>query len=444
MAKTAWINCRLFHEKLDEWLISTILVNEKGRIIDVLSENSGDLSGYTIKDARQAYVIPGLINAHAHLFASGAPSTKKYPIPLINSAYRLLNTSLGLAILRKIMKKHALIELQSGVTTIRSVGEFFYQDVRLRDRFTEEANSWPDLLTSGFFLSTTGGHGAPYLALETDSPWEGRKNVRKNVRQGVDWIKICVTGGVTDARRIGEAGALQLTEPEIAAICDEAHKNKMMVAAHVQSTEGVRIALKAGVDTIEHGAPMDDEIIALFKNNPQALRGYSALMPTFQAAAPFAVIDKETLGLNPVTVENGRLVYEGMLEGLQQAIAHHITWGVGNDASMTFVPHYDFWRELAITAAAAGLAPKEMIQRATAGNAAILGIDHEVGTIAPDKKANFILLEKNPHEDLRALTKLQAVVKEGQLVKGKPIKRFTELDQLMDQVLQRIKETAVQ
>lgn len=83
----------------------------------------------------------------------------------------------------------------------------------------------------------------------------GRKSVRKNVKQGVDWIKICVTGGVTDAKRVGEAGALQFTEQEVAAICEEAYKIGVMVSAHVESTEGVRVALKGGVDTIEHGAP---------------------------------------------------------------------------------------------------------------------------------------------------------------------------------------------
>lgn len=438
MTKKAWINCRIFDEERNKWEIRTILVDQEGRIEDITGEAPAENAGYVIIDGKQAYMVPGLINAHAHLFASGRPSKRHYSTNVINAAYRLLKTGAGLAVLRRIMKKHALIELHAGVTTIRSVGEFFYQDVRLRDDFSATKGTGPDLLTSGFFLSATGGHGAPYLALETDSPWEGRKNVRKNMRQGVDWIKICVTGGVTDARRIGEAGALQLTEPEVAAICEEAHKNQVMVAAHVQSTEGMRIALKGGVDTIEHGAPMDDEIISLFKQNPRALRGYSVLIPTFQAAAPFAMLDETTLGMSHVTVENARMVYANMLIGVQQAIAQGILCGVGNDASMTFVTHYDFWRELAITAGATGLSAAEMLQRATKGNAEILGIDHEVGTIEIGKRANFILLEEDPHEELRALAQPRAVVKDGHCIKLKSIKKMTELDQQMDVVLQKI------
>ncbi|MGR9594464.1 amidohydrolase family protein [Bacillus thuringiensis] len=207
------------------------------------------------------------------------------------------------------MKKNALVALKSGVTTMRSVGEFFYQDVKLRDNIQAEKVIGPDLLVSGFFISATGDHGAPYLALETDGPWDGVKNVRKNVRQGVGLIKICVTGGVTDAKTIGEAGRIQLTEEEVLAICKEAHKIGMMVAAHVESTEGVRIDLKGGVDTIEHGAQMDDEIISLYKQNPNALRGYTSLIPAFQAAYPYALLDRSKTNINDVLFENAKTCF---------------------------------------------------------------------------------------------------------------------------------------
>ena len=163
------------------------------------------------------------------------------------------------------MKRNALTALHAGVTTMRSVGEFFYTDVKLRDEINNGEFVGPNLLVSGFFLSVTGGHGAPFLALVGDSPWEARRNVRINVKNGVDLIKICVTGGVTDAKMVGEAGRLQMTVEEVAAICEETHKIGLRVAAHVESTEGVRVALKGGVDTIEHGSEMDDEIISLFK-----------------------------------------------------------------------------------------------------------------------------------------------------------------------------------
>ncbi|WP_442955632.1 amidohydrolase family protein [Paenibacillus sp. LX16] len=229
---------------------------------------------------------------------------------------------------------------------MRSVGEFFYTDVQLRDEINANRFVGPNLLVSGYFLSVTGGHGAPYLTLIGDSPWEARKNVRINVKSGVDLIKICVTGGVTDANMVGEAGRLQITEEEVAAICEEAHKIGMRVAAHVESTEGVRIALKGGVDSIEHGAEMDEEIISLYKNNPRALKGYTALIPTMQAAYPTAKLDTGLKKVNETVKGNSRLVYDSMLKGLRQAVEHNIKIGVGTDAAMSYVTHYDIWREV--------------------------------------------------------------------------------------------------
>lgn len=344
-------NAIILDVKKQQKIQRSIVIDSDGNIQHVFSSN--EIETYLdhsteakVMDCEGYYISPGLINAHAHLFASGKPSNKKVNPTFLKLGYKLLSTKMGNFCVKNIMKRNALIELQNGVTTLRSLGDFFYQDVSLRDEFIQKRKVAPTLLVAGFFLSTTDGHGAPYLALEGDSPWEGRKNVRKNIKKGVDWIKICVTGGVTDAKKLGEASSLQLTEEEVKAICFEAHKNNTSVAAHVESTEGVRIALKGGVDTIEHGAEMDEEIIELFKNNPYSLKGYSSLVPTFQAAAPFALLKPELTGLNNITYINGKSIYYSMLKGYQQALGNNISFGIGNDASMSFVTHYDFWREL--------------------------------------------------------------------------------------------------
>lgn len=112
------------------------------------------------------------------------------------------------------------------------------------------------VLASGPLLAITGGHGAPQIALTSDSPWDARRNTRKNVQGGVKAIKISATAGVTDARAVGYAGRPEMTEEEITAICDEAHNAGIRVAAHAQSAAGIRASLRAGVDTIEHGARM--------------------------------------------------------------------------------------------------------------------------------------------------------------------------------------------
>ena len=425
-------NCQILDFQLEHPYVADIVIDENGWIEDVLTKSCPLSGDYDVIECQYNYVMPGLINAHSHLFASGKPFKGSVSPLLKNLGYVMLKTKLGNMVLRKVMHKNAQIQLQSGITTIRSLGEFFYQDVKLRDMYSTKKKIGPTLQVAGFFLSVTDGHGAPYLALESDSPWEGRKNVRKNLKQNVDWIKICVTGGVTDAVRVGEAGALQFTEEEISAICEEAHKVGRMVSAHVESTEGVRIALRAGVDSIEHGSPMDDEIIELYKHNPKSYRGYTTLVPTFQAAAPFALLEQEKTGVSTVTLENGKLVYEGMLESLRQAIQHEICIGSGNDASMSFVTHYDYWRELDHFVRYGGMTNREALEIATFGNAKLLGIENERGSIKKGKLADLLVLSENPLKEMRALTSIEKVFKEGQLVEKKAVKKYTEIDQLLD------------
>ncbi|SFR25582.1 MULTISPECIES: amidohydrolase family protein [unclassified Paenibacillus] len=431
-------NCNVIYgdAKKDVEKMMTILIHEDGLIQEI--GKTSDLSipsHYQTIDVSGKYVMPGLINAHVHLFADGKPFTLSASEGLLNFAFHhILDTRLGRSVLKKRVKKNALTALHSGVTTMRSVGEFFYTDVQLRDEINANRFVGPNLLVSGYFLSVTGGHGAPYLALIGDSPWEARKNVRLNVKNGVDLIKICVTGGVTDANMVGEAGRLQMTEEEVAAICEEAHKIGMRVAAHVESTEGVRIALKGGVDTIEHGAEMDEEIISLYKNNPRALKGYTALIPTMQAAYPTAKLDTNLTKVNETVKENSRLVYDSMLKGLRQAVEHHIKIGVGADAAMSYVTHYDIWRELDHFMRQTKLNAGQVIERVTKSNAEILGIDHLTGSIDIGKQADLIVMEQNPLNNIKALSDVAMVMVKGNLIQTPSVARIRELDELLDSV----------
>lgn len=414
----------------------TIMINEHGRIQQIGKEHDMAIPGhYETIDLAGKYVMPGLINAHVHLFADGKPFTLSASEGMLQFAYNhILNTKFGKSVLKKRMKHNALTALHAGVTTMRSVGEFFYTDVALRDEINANAFVGPNLLVSGFFLSVTGGHGAPYLALVGDSPWEARKNVRINVKHGVDLIKICVTGGVTDAKMVGEAGHLQMTVDEVTAICDEAHKIGLRVAAHVESTEGVRVALKGGVDTIEHGAEMDDEIIGLYKNNPNALNGYTALIPTLQAAYPSASLDTSVTKVSATVKENSRLVYTSMLKSVHQAIEHGITMGVGTDAAMPYVTHYDMWRELDHYMRQANLSTAQVIEMATRTNAKILGVDQVTGTLEVGKNADLIVLKHNPLERIEALSDVNMVMVNGNLIQTPSITRIPEVDQLLNSV----------
>lgn len=428
-------NIRLIDFSNGEIKRAHIIFNSMGIIEEILMDypDNSEME-LNVIDGKGNYILPGLINAHAHLFGSGKSLEVTGSPNILNVIYRLADTHFGRKIILNRMKKNAQIELMSGVTIIRSVGEFFYQDVRLRDKIDSNKVIGPTLLVSGYFLSVTDGHGAPYLALESDSPWEARRNVRKNVKQGIDWIKICVTGGVTDARRIGEAGALQFTEEEISAICDEAHKNGTMVAAHVESTEGVRIALKGGVDTVEHGARMDDEIIDLFKANPKSLRGYTSLIPTFIVAAPSVYLNEKETTIDFITNENGKYVYQEMLVGFKQAIKNNIKVGIGNDASMSFVSHYDFWRELDHIVKYGNVKTLDVLKLTTKENAKILGIDDKYGSIEVGKMADFIMMKNNPIDDITALKDIDMVIKHGELVEIKKVKRIKHVDSLLDKI----------
>lgn len=225
-----------------------------------------------------------------------------------------------------------------------------------------------------------------------------------------------------------------MTEEEVAAICEEAHKIGIRVAAHVESTEGVRIALKGGVDTIEHGAEMDEEIISLYQNNPRALKGYTALIPTLHAAYPSAKLDLSLTKVNETVKENSRLVYDSMLKGVRQAVEHDIKIGIGTDAAMSYVTHYDLWRELDHYMRQTKLNSSQIIERVTKSNAEILGIDHLTGSIDIGKQADLIVMQQNPLDNIKALSEVAMVMVKGNLIETPSVTRIQAVDELLDSV----------
>lgn len=329
-------------------------------------------------------------------------------------------------------KTNVITQLNSGVTTIRSLGDARYEVVAVANEIEAGKYLGPRILASGPLLAVSGGHGAPLIALISDNHWDARKNVRLNLRKGVKAIKISATGGVTDAKVIGEAGRPQMTEDEMRAICDEAHNAGVLVAAHAQSAEGIAASLRAGVDTIEHGAAMTDEIVELYLDNPNSLHGTSAMIPTLQACLPLIKLDPSVTGIDAVAHANAAMVYEEMLQGIADALEHGVTLGFGTDSALTHVTHYNSWREMDYVVRYGGLTPAAALKAATAVNAKILGLQDEIGSIEVGKQADLVLLDENPLESFRTYGSPVKVVIGGQVVEDPTFERFDDLDAKLD------------
>ena len=321
------------------------------------------------------FVVPGLINAHVHLFGDGKPtalgSASEGMLALMK---RFLSTRLGRAYMKRRMKRNAQTALNAGVTTMRTAGDFGHLDIAIRDDVAAGKYPGPRLVAAGRSICVTGGHGA-MMAHVIDDPWAGRKAVRDSLRHGSDVIKILSTGGVMDAKRLGEAGRAQMTVEEIAAICDEAHRGSYKVMTHCESTLGIREALAGGVDSIEHGAPIPEDLIPLFKDNPRTLNGYTTLVSTISAPMDLCELGTEVLKITEVVQRNAEIIRDGVISGLKTAIETGIAVGMGTDASVPFVPQYEFWRELVYYQHFTGISSKRAINIATEQNAKLLGID---------------------------------------------------------------------
>jgi imidazolonepropionase-like amidohydrolase len=414
----------------------TVTVDERGRISAVGPVADVAIgAGVRTVDGAGRFLMPGLINAHAHLFADGR---RLPPIVVSRSAERLValfgHSPFGRALVARRAKANVLTQLRSGVTTLRSLGDVGYEVVAVGAAIERGDYVGPRVLASGPLLAVPGGHGAPQIALTSDSPSQARRNVQRNLRHGVTAIKIAATGGVTDARSVGEAGRPQMTVAQMTAICEEAHAAGLLVAAHAQSREGVLRALRAGVDTIEHGASMTDEIAELFRSNPRSLRGFSALVPTLQAGLPLVRLPPRVTGIGPVVRANAELAVEEALRGVRDAVEHGVLIGMGTDSALTFVTHYNTWREVDLVARLTPLGASGALHAATRANARILGLETETGAIEPGRAADLVLLDENPLRSLRTLTRPVLVSARGHVLDHPEVHRFDDVDRLLDTI----------
>ena len=370
--------------------------------------------GYAPVDLDGRYLLPGLIDMHVHLAGNGKPQKKQRDNAKLVG--RLMGTPISRAAAYGVVAGFAKIEVMSGVTTIRTVGGLGDFDTRLRDEISAGKRVGPRILAANEGISVPGGHMAGSVAVAAANIPQALAQVDRAKEQGADLIKLMITGGVLDAKAKGVPGELKMPPEMVKAVCDRGHALGYTVAAHVESTEGVRVALENGVDSIEHGAKLDDDLIRLFRE-----RG-ACLCTTLSPALPYALFDRSVTHTTEVEQFNGNMVFEGIKDCARTALEHDIPVVLGNDVGCPWITQYDFWRELYYFHKYVGVSNRFALYTATSRAAQIAGLGDVTGTVEAGRCADLIAVREDPLADLRALRHVDMVVTRGRRIDHPKVK----------------------
>ena len=426
--RTAYINANVLDgtegmEPLEGYAV----VVEGQRIVEVAPTAEADLAGCELVDLKGAYLLPGLINMHVHLAGNGKPQKKQRDNEAL--VKKVMANGLTRAIAYRLVAEYARLELHSGVTTIRTVGGLGDFDTRVRDAGAAGKLDAPRILAANQGISVPGGHMAGSVAIAAHSISEALEQVDVARAQGADLIKLMITGGVLDAKEKGTPGELKMDPAMVRAVCDRAHELGFAVAAHVESTEGVRVALEGGVDSIEHGAAPTDQIMGLFKKNGPFL------CTTISPALPYALFDRSVSCASEVEQYNGNMVFEGIIANSKAALEQGVPVALGNDVGCPWITQYDFWRELRYFEKYVGVSRSFALHTATLRNARLAGVDDVTGSIEVGKDADMIVVDANPLDDLCALRTPRHVIHRGRFIAKPSVKRNAVVDRELDKFL---------
>jgi len=377
---------------------SKVLVTD-GKIMAISNsfKASEDLKVINLPDLT---LLPGLMDAHVHLIGN---TELKGMERLSESSY--LSTIYGV--------KNAQDTLMAGFTTVRNVGASNYSDVALKQAIAKLAVLGPTLLVSGPPLGITGGHcdnnTLPYDFKHgddgvADGPWEIRKKVRENRKYGADLIKFCATGGVLSKNT--NLGTTQYTADEMEAIVDEAHNRDMKVAAHAHGLDGIKAAILAGVDSIEHSSLIDEETIELAK-----AKGVFLSMDVY--VSDFILGEGVKQGIPEYSLNKERQVGKKQRENFQKAVKANAKIAFGTDAGI--YPHGKNARQFKYMVRW-GMTPLQAIQAATINTASLFGVSN-IGKIKESFEADIIGVKGNPLEDITSLEAVEFVMNNGIVIK---------------------------
>ena len=357
--------------------------------------------------------MPGLIDTHTHISSEITPTVYMDRLTKHKATWALRST---------VFAQRTLL---AGFTTIRNLGDDAYETVALRDAINGGWVTGPRIFTAGPPIGTTGGHADPTTGLGYDlqkkpgedpsvinSPEQGWAAVRDHFKNGANTIKIMSTGGVLD---LGDnADHVEMTEDEIRAVVTASRDYGFIVGVHAHSAEGIRRAIVAGVDSIEHGTWMDDADRKLMKEHG------TYLVPTAWTGEYVMNIAKIPGKLPPQVAAKALEIGPKLFDNLVLAVKSGLKIAYGTDAGV--FPHGDNWKDFPIMVRA-GMAPVDAIRTATTNAAKLLKKDKELGDLSAGKLADVVAVPGNPLEDIQVMGKVSFVMKAGVVYKqdSKPV-----------------------
>ncbi|MDP9357154.1 MAG: amidohydrolase family protein [Chloroflexota bacterium] len=343
-------------------------------------------------DATGAYLLPGLIDLHVHLVWDGGPD----PVATLERERR------EETLLRAV--GHARQTLEAGITTVRDLGSVDDLGIDLAEAVERGHVVGPRIIASGRTIIMTGGHD-PFWGVMADGPADVLKATRSQIYRGAAVIKVSATGGVYGRARGESVSDEELTFAEIRVIVDEAHKRGIAVAAHAIGLNGIRNAVQAGVDTIEHGHQLTPELAA-----DLAARD-GTLVPTLFVYRQIA----EQPGIPDYAQAKAKAIVDEHRRAVRLAQEAGLRIGAGSDAGSPLTPHGALIDEL-LALVDAGVSPGSALRATTQDAARVLGLGHELGRVAPGFLADLVLVPENPLADLGRLRSISSVWKGGRLV----------------------------
>jgi imidazolonepropionase-like amidohydrolase len=364
--------------------------------------------GDTVIDLRSSTVMPGLMDMHVHLSSQhGGPQTYLERFSLNEADYALRAAN------------YAKITLDSGFTTVRNLGDGYNETVALRNAISKGYATGPRIYTVAKSIATTGGHADPSNGLShllrpdvgpkqgvVNGEAEAREAVRTRYQDGADLIKITATGGVLSVAKSGQNP--QFMADELEAIVETAKDYGMTVAVHAHGKEGMKRAIEAGVDSIEHGTYMDDEIRTLMKKHG------TYYVPTILAGK--FVADKAKIdGFFPELVRPKAAAIGPLIQNtFEQAHKAGVKIAFGTDSGVS--AHGDNAQEFSLMVEA-GMKPADALLSATVNSASLLGISDILGTLEEGKLADIVAVQGNPLDDISLMESVSFVMKDGVVYK---------------------------